>query len=157
MPNIIQLDDCVLVSGQIHPGDMAEIAAAGIAAIVNNRPDGEAPESQPSAAAIADAARSHGLAFRDIPFSGANLTPGQVAAFAALLRASQGPILAYCRSGSRSSLIWAAARVANGADIDEVLQQAQAVGIDLAGARRLIEALGHAAADEAGSAPGTAG
>jgi uncharacterized protein (TIGR01244 family) len=62
---------------------------------------------------------------------------------------TEGRVLAYCRSGSRSSLLWAAARVANGADVEAVLAQAQAAGIDLAQARPLIDGLGRAAAIKA--------
>jgi uncharacterized protein (TIGR01244 family) len=57
-------------------------------------------------------------------------------------------VLCYCRSGSRSSLLWAAARVANGMDVDAVLAQAQAAGIDLTQARGMIDSLGKAAARE---------
>ena len=71
-----RLDDRVFVSGQIMPGDMAEIAALGVTTIVNNRPDGEEP-GQPSGDEIADAAEAAGLAYREVPVSG-GIEPEQI-------------------------------------------------------------------------------
>jgi uncharacterized protein (TIGR01244 family) len=149
MLNMISLDEHTLVAAQIKPEDFADIAKAGIRLVVNNRPDGEAVMGQPSAATIEAAAGEHGIAFLSIPFTMQSLTPDHVARFAGALNSTEGRVLAYCRSGSRSSLLWAAARVANGADVDAVLAQAQAAGIDLAQARGTIDNLGKAAAHTA--------
>lgn len=97
------------VSPQLRPGDLPEIAAAGYYAIVNNRPDGEAPD-QPSSEAIESAARQLGLDYAHIP-----VVPGQPTDEAArrldrFLREAEGPVLAFCRSGSRSLQLWKLAR-----------------------------------------------
>ena len=97
------------VSPQLRPGDLPEIAAAGYYAIVNNRPDGEAPD-QPSSEAIEAAARQLGLDYAYIP-----VMPGEVTSEAArrldrFLAAAGGPVLAFCRSGSRSLQLWKLAR-----------------------------------------------
>jgi uncharacterized protein (TIGR01244 family) len=146
MLNMIPLDERTLIAGQIQPGDLQQIAKAGVRLVVNNRPDGEALMGQPRAAKVEEAARAEGLAFLDLPFTMHTLTPQHVAHFAEALKTSEGRVLAYCRSGSRSSLLWAAARVADGAEVDAVLAQAQAAGIDLAQARGLIDQLGRLAA-----------
>ncbi len=151
MLNMIPLDERTLIAGQIQPADLEHVAKAGVRLVVNNRPDGEALMGQPRAAKLEEAARDQGLAFMNLPFTMHTLTPDHVAQFAAALKATDGRVLAYCRSGSRSSLLWAAAQVASGADVDAVLAQAQNAGIDLAQARALIEGLGHAAAGQAGT------
>lgn len=148
MLNMIPLDERVLVSAQIQPEDLPDIAKAGVGLVVNNRPDGEALTGQPTAGSIAQAASAQGVAFLDLPFTSGSLTPGHVAKFLAALNETEGQVLAYCRSGSRSSLLWGAAKVANGANVDDVLAQAQATGIDLSQARMLIDSLGIAAAGE---------
>jgi uncharacterized protein (TIGR01244 family) len=149
MLNMISLDERTLVAAQIKPEDFGDIAKAGIRLVVNNRPDGESLMGQPSAATIEAAAAEHGIAFLNIPFTMNSLDPAHVVQFAQALNGTEGRVLAYCRSGSRSSLLWAAARVASGADVDAVLGQAQAAGIDLTQARPLIDGLGKAAADMA--------
>jgi sulfide:quinone oxidoreductase len=147
MLNMIPLDERTLIAGQIQPGDVQQIAKAGVRLVVNNRPDGEAVMGQPRAAMVEEAAHAEGLAFLDLPFTMHTLTPEHVARFAEALKTSEGRVLAYCRSGSRSSLLWAASRVAAGADVDAVLAQAQDAGIDLAQARGLIDQLGRLAAN----------
>jgi sulfide:quinone oxidoreductase len=146
MLNMIPLDEHTLIAGQIQPENFADIAKAGVRLVVANRPDGEALMGQPDAAQIEAAAKAAGIAFFYLPFTAGTLTPAHVAQFAQVLKAADGPVLAYCRSGSRSSLLWAAAKVANGAVVDDVLAQAQGAGIDLAQARNMIDSLGKAAA-----------
>lgn len=130
------LEDGVHVAGQIAPEDMAALKAAGFAAIVNNRPDGEEP-GQPSAAAIAAAAGAAGLSCRHIPVAG-GLREEDVAAMADALAAAEGPLLAFCRSGTRSAFLWALARVRDGVPGDTLARRAAAAGYDLAPIRRLI-------------------
>jgi uncharacterized protein (TIGR01244 family) len=146
MLNMISLDDRTLVAGQIQPGDIDTIAKAGVRLVVNNRPDGEALMGQPKAEKIEEAANAAGISFLDLPFNMKTFSPEIVASFANALAANEGRVLAYCRSGSRSSMLWASAQVANGANVDEVLAQAQAAGIDLSQARDMIEVLGKTAA-----------
>jgi len=124
-----QLDERVFVSGQIQPGDMAEIAALGVTTIVNNRPDGEEP-GQPSGDEIADAADAAGLAYRDVAVSG-GIEPGHVEAMAAVLDDAEGKLLLYCRSGTRSAFLWAVAQRGSGLSGEEVIARAAAAGYDL--------------------------
>lgn len=128
---LLSLDDRVAVAGQLKPGDMAEIAAAGYVAVVNNRPDGEALFGQPRTADLRTAAEAAGLVFLDLPFSGPRATPEQVRAFAGLLAARQGRVVAFCKSGMRSALLWGATAIASGRSLDEVLAVAMQAGQNL--------------------------
>jgi uncharacterized protein (TIGR01244 family) len=128
---LLSLDDRVAVAGQLKPGDMAEIAAAGYVAVVNNRPDGEALFGQPRTADLRAAAEAAGLVFLDLPFSGPRATPEQVRAFAGLLAARPGRVVAFCKSGMRSALLWGAAAIASGRSLEEVLAAALQAGQNL--------------------------
>jgi uncharacterized protein (TIGR01244 family) len=100
------LSDTVLVADrQLYPDDIEAVVAAGIELVVNNRPDGE-EAGQPSSAEIERAALAAGLRYRHIPVAGA-ITPDQVAAMAAAM--DEGKLLAFCRTGTRSTLLWAVA------------------------------------------------
>ena len=112
---------------QVTAADMDEAAAAGVRLIVNNRPNGEEPD-QPSSAEIEAAARAAGLDYRHIPVAG-GFPPEQVEAMAEALR--QGPVLAFCRSGTRSTFLWALARARSGAPAEESVAAAAAAGYDL--------------------------
>jgi uncharacterized protein (TIGR01244 family) len=143
MADLIALDEKTFVAGQIQPDDVEEIAALGIKLIVNNRPDGEAFQGQPAARDIETEAARHGLAFVNLPFTMATLTPEHVAAFAEILNGADGQILAYCRTGNRCSLLWAAANVALGAPLEAVIEQAMEAGYDLRPAAQLLHDLGN--------------
>ena len=128
---LISLDDRVAVAGQLKPSDMTEIAAAGYVAVVNNRPDGEALFGQPRTSDLRQAAEAAGLVFLDLPFSGPRATPEQVRAFTDLLAARPGRVVAFCKSGMRSALLWGAAAIASGQALDEVLATAMRAGQNL--------------------------
>jgi uncharacterized protein (TIGR01244 family) len=117
------------VSPQITPDDAREAAASGVALIISNRPDGEVP-GQPTNAAIEAATTAAGAAFRRIPVVG-RPTPEQAAEQAAAVAAAEGPVLAFCRSGTRSITAWALGEAANGRDRRELLRLAAAAGYDL--------------------------
>jgi uncharacterized protein (TIGR01244 family) len=91
---------------QISPQDMAAIAALGFHTIINNRPDGEGGTEQPTSDTMALAARAAGLAYHYLPVISGQITSEQVAQFAALMEGAPGPVLAFCRSGARSTNIW---------------------------------------------------
>jgi uncharacterized protein (TIGR01244 family) len=91
---------------QISPHDMAAIAAHGFGTVINNRPDFEGGPEQPTSQAMAKAAQAAGLAYHYIPVVSGQITPEQVAEFAAKVRAAKGPVLAFCRSGARSTNLW---------------------------------------------------
>ncbi len=131
-----RLDSTTLVSGQIAPEDMAMIAALGVTMIVNNRPDAEEP-GQPKSAEIEAAARSAGLGYRHIPIAGGFSAP-QVSAMTEALEAAEGEVLAFCKSGTRSTYLWALARSSRGAGADELIGQAGEAGYDLSPLRSLL-------------------
>jgi uncharacterized protein (TIGR01244 family) len=128
-----QLDSTTFVSGQIAP---EEIAALGVATIVNNRPDGEEP-GQPDSDAIEAAAKAAGIDYRHIPVSGGISQP-QVAQMADALAQAQGPVLAFCKSGTRSTYLWALARARLGDDAGELTAKAAAAGYDLSPIRAFL-------------------
>lgn len=127
---MVLIDDKVLIAGQIQAGDVARAAAAGVTMIVNNRPDGEEP-GQPPGVEIEAAARVAGLGYSYLPVAG-GIEPGQAEAMAAILDQADGKVLAYCRSGTRSTYLWALARTLQGVDGDTLAAQAGAAGYDLA-------------------------
>ena len=101
--------DGISVAPQLTPAAMADAAAAGFKSIVNNRPDHEHGPDQPSSAQMQLAAEAAGLQYRHLPVSGSHQSPGEIAAFARLLQELPRPILAFCRSGARSTnLYWQA-------------------------------------------------
>lgn len=144
-PELLAVDDRVAVAGQLTPADMKTIAAAGFTAVVNNRPDGEAMFGQPKTADIKAAAEAAGLKFLDLPFSGARATPEQARALADLLAEGNDRVVAYCKSGMRSTLLWGAASMANGRSLDDVLQGARRAGQELSGAAEIMSGLARAA------------
>ena len=129
MTPLRRLDPATLVAGQIRPEDLAAIASEGVTLIVNNRPDGEEP-GQPEAAEIEAAAQAAGLDYRHIPVAG-GFAPGQVAAMADALAGADGRVLAFCRSGTRSTFLWALARARQGEPPETLAAQAAAAGYDL--------------------------
>ena len=123
------LDDNMLVAGQISPADITVAAAQGVALIINNRPDGEAPD-QPPGADIAAAARAAGMDYVAIPISG-GFSLDQVTAMHDALAEASGPVLAFCRSGTRSTNLWSLARAMGGDDPARLAECAAAQGYDL--------------------------
>lgn len=129
------------VSGQMRVEDVAAAAAAGYRTIINNRPEGESADQTPGAE-IAAAAAEHGMTYRALPFSGGPPPPGVVSGTAAVLSEAPGPVLAYCRSGTRSIMAWALAQALEGAlGPDEIIAKADQAGYDLRGARGALEGL----------------
>ena len=108
-PTIQQLSPDLCVAPQLDPAAMAWAAQAGFKSVINNRPDFEAGPGQPTSAAIEAAALAAGLQYAHLPVAPAVQTPEQIARFAALLAALPKPILAFCRSGTRSGKLFHAA------------------------------------------------
>ncbi len=104
------LADDVFVAPQLDPAAMAEAARAGFRSVVNNRPDFEAGPDQPTNEAIAAAAKAEGLEYRYLPVAGNYQSPQEIEAFAALLAELPSPVLAFCRSGARSTKLFVAAQ-----------------------------------------------
>ncbi|MGD9967159.1 MAG: TIGR01244 family sulfur transferase [Hyphomonadaceae bacterium] len=129
------------VAGQLKPGDVARALADGYRTIVGNRFDGEA-FAQPKLADIKAEADAAGLAFVAIPFSGYPPSPAIVAETAKMLDEAKSPVLAYCRSGTRSITAWAMAEALRGnRRPDEIIALAAKAGYDLSGARGALDTL----------------
>jgi sulfide:quinone oxidoreductase len=129
------------VAPQIGKDDIAELARRGYRTIVNNRPDGEEPDQLSAAEARAEAER-HGIAYHHIPVTTGSITGADVAANARAIAESTGPVLAHCRSGTRSYLLWAAAQILDGkAEPRQIVAEAAGKGFDLSGLPALVERL----------------
>jgi uncharacterized protein (TIGR01244 family) len=135
-----RIDDSILVAPQIAPEDLAEAAALGVTLVINNRPD-EEEAGQPEGQAIANAAEQAGLAYRAIPVTHAGFSHGQVDAMVDALEQAQGPVLAFCRSGTRSTYLWALARAKMGDHPAVLTEKAEAAGYDLRSIRPMLDAL----------------
>ncbi len=133
-----KLDNAISVSPQITPGQLADAAAQGVTLVINNRPDDEQP-GQPSGAEIAAATAQAGLDYRAIPVTHAGFSHTQIDAMADALENANGPVLAYCRSGTRSTLLWALARAKLGDDKTELAAKAKSAGYDLAPVAAMLD------------------
>ncbi|GIU66879.1 TIGR01244 family sulfur transferase [Candidatus Phycosocius spiralis] len=124
---------------QISVDDVAYAAQAGFKAIICNRPDHE-DGNQVTAEVIAAACKSHDLGFSHIPITGP-ADPSSIAHMRTALEAANGPVLAYCRSGTRSTNLWALAQASGGADPDALVEAAGGAGYDLHGLVPVLRAL----------------
>jgi uncharacterized protein (TIGR01244 family) len=130
-PQLFPLTSGLSVAGRLDRAEIDALAGAGVRTIVNNRPDGEDPGQLPAAEArrIAEA---HGIAYHHIPITAATLSRADVDAFAAVLRGAPAPVVAHCRSGTRSALLWALTRMREGANALSLVAEAARHGIDIA-------------------------
>lgn len=140
MSGFRKLTENVLVSPQLALEDVAAAAAAGVAVIVNNRPDGEEPDA-PQGDEIEAAAAAAGLNYVAIPVGHAGFSEPQVDAMIAALEQAEGPILAYCRSGTRSTFLWALAAAKQGQAPDTIARTAMQAGYDISPIRAMIDML----------------
>lgn len=138
MPRTI--DDQISVAPQIAPEEIPALAAAGFTYVINNRPEAEEP-GQPTGEAIARAAAAAGLGYAAIPVTPGGFSIQQVEAMAAALKEANGPVLAFCRSGTRSCNLWALASAHEGGAPDELIGKAAGAGYDISGIRPLLETL----------------
>ena len=127
-----RVTDSLSVSPQIAVEDLARAAAEGFVLVINNRPDDEEP-GQPSSAEIEAAARAAGLEYVHVPVRGGP-TPDQVEAVRQAVASTEGPVLAFCRSGTRSIVTWSIGQAISGAaDRDTLVRQGAEAGYDLSG------------------------
>jgi uncharacterized protein (TIGR01244 family) len=131
LPPLAELAPGLSAAGKLDRDDIEALAAAGVRAIVNNRPDDEDPGQVPAAEARR-LAESHGIAYHHIPVTAASLTRADVDAFAKVLASAPQPIVVHCRSGTRSTLLWSLTRMDEGADPAGLVAQAARNGIDIA-------------------------
>lgn len=127
--DVKRINDQVSVSPQISPDDIPAIKAAGFRTIINNRPDGEAPD-QPDSATMEAAAKAAGLGYHYIPLGREGVSPEMVEETRAALEGSDGPVLAYCRSGTRSTTLWALSQ-AGSEPAEEIVSAAAHAGYDM--------------------------
>jgi uncharacterized protein (TIGR01244 family) len=104
-----RLDADVSVAPQLGPEAMAEAMAAGFRSVINNRPDFEAGAGQPTNASVEAAARAAGLEYAYLPVAPNFQSAEDIARFGELIASMPKPILAFCRSGTRSGKLWHAA------------------------------------------------
>ena len=131
-----QLDDKVMVSGQIRPEEISKLKAEGVTMIVNNRPDDEEP-GQPLAADIKAAAEDAGIGYRFIPIA-RGIGPADAEAMLDALGDSEGKLLAFCKTGTRSTYVWAVAQAEAGRPREEIERAAAEAGFDLAPVAHLL-------------------
>ena len=130
MADFRKITDTMYASPQISLDDVAAAKEAGFTLIINNRPDGEA-DDQVESAAIEQAARAAGMDYTAIPITHSGFSEAQVNAMIAALGEAQGPVLAYCRSGTRSTLLWSLAQALMGKDPEEIASEAAGAGYDV--------------------------
>jgi len=138
--NLRRVDDSISVAPQIAAEDMGFLAEQGFSFVINNRPD-EEESGQPEGEAIRAAAEAAGLGYAAIPVTHAGFSSAQVEAMAAALAEANGPVLAYCRSGTRSCNLWALAEASRGGDPAEITAKAAQAGYDISGIRPLLDQL----------------
>ncbi len=137
--DIRPLSPTYAVSPQISPEDCQAIADAGFTTVICNRPDAEIPPDL-CAQTVEAAAKAAGLAFVIIPITHQTLNAENVAAHRAAIDAASGPVLAYCASGTRSSIVWSMGQ-AGDLPSDEIIAAAAQAGYDLRGLHPQLEAL----------------
>jgi len=124
-----RINEHVSVSGQIQPEDVAALKEAGFTAIINNRPDGESPD-QPASAEIEAAAKAAGLNYYAIPLGREGVNPDMVEQTRSVLEGSAGPVFCFCRSGTRSTTLWALSQ-AGEMQAGDIIAQAAEAGYDM--------------------------
>jgi uncharacterized protein (TIGR01244 family) len=138
---LIALTDRIYVAPQISTAAVSQAADLGVSLIVNNRPEGESPDQTPGDV-IEAAARAAGLTYAAIPVTHAGFAPWQLDALDDVLaRNGNGKALLYCRSGTRSTLLWALARARAGDDVEALGQTARAAGYDISPVRQFMDVL----------------
>lgn len=132
----------IYVAGQISALDFESLKSSGIKTIINNRPDNEEP-GQFSSHEAAKLAEENGIAYHYLPMAnGQPMPPTLVEDFKAIIDTSNEAILVHCRSGMRSSFIWALGQIPDGQiTVDDAIEKAQAAGIPLGNARASLESV----------------
>lgn len=137
-----RISDALYVGPQLTTEDIRKAKSKGFAAIINNRPDGEEP-GQRTAAENGSVAKREGLGYSYIPVVPGHVSEGQVRAFQQALFQTDGPVLAHCKTGTRSATLYAIGEVLDGRmEKNEVIPFGQSVGLDLSGAVQWLDAHG---------------
>ena len=147
MADFRRLTENMLASPQITPADVHAAREHGVTLIINNRPDGESPE-EPQGPEIEAAAREAGITYLYIPVTHAGFSLPQIDEMAQAIDAAEGQVLAYCRSGTRSTLLWAMAGAKLGMEPDTIAACASQAGYDVEIVRPTIDLLAQGANPE---------
>jgi sulfide:quinone oxidoreductase len=131
LPPLAELAPGLSATGKLDRADIEALAAAGVRTIINNRPDDEDPGQLPAADAR-KLAEAHGIAYHHIPVTAATLARADVDAFADVLKTAPQPVVAHCRSGTRTTLLWSLVKLREGADPLTLINNAAKNGIDIA-------------------------
>ena len=124
-----RLTNEIAVAGQVNPSDMPGLAAQGIRAIICNRPDGETPD-QPAYAEMEKAAAANGIKIAYQPVVPTAISDADAVTFGKLLDELPKPVLVYCRSGMRSTALWALSQ-AGTLPVKDIVEAAAMAGYDL--------------------------
>ncbi len=142
-----KVNDRFYASPQIAVEDIAQAAQLGVRLVINNRPEGESDDQTPGPV-IEQAVREAGMDYVAIPVTNAGFSETQVSAMTQALAHAQGPVLAYCRSGTRSTLLWSLAEASRGRNPQKLASQAAGAGYDISPVRAMIDMLAANAPDD---------
>nr|WP_298924872.1 TIGR01244 family sulfur transferase [uncultured Erythrobacter sp.] len=140
MSTFRKLSDSVCASPQIEVSDVTAAKDDGFTLIVNNRPNGEEP-SAPQGDVIAAAAAEAGIGYLEIPIGHSGFSEPQIDEMVAALANEDAKVLAYCRSGTRSTFLWSLAEAKSGGDPDLITAAAMQAGYDISPIRPMIDML----------------
>ena len=140
---IRQLSPFISVSPQLQPSDIGLLAGKGFRAVICNRPDGES-DDQPDEQSMREACERHGIEFAFLPVVPGQVEEQHIEAFDQLLKQLNGPVLAFCRTGTRSATLWALS-MAPRLTVDAILVATQAAGYDLSAQQQRLEQRGQLA------------
>lgn len=140
MSDFREIDERLFASPQIQVDDLKEARALGVTMVINNRPEDESPDQTPGSV-IEAAARAAGMDYVAIPVTHAGFGPGQVEAMRSAIDGANGRVLAYCRSGTRSTLLWALAEAKAGKNPAVIASKAGKAGYDISPIRQMVEML----------------
>jgi len=138
--NFRPITDTFLASPQIGLDDLAVAKEMGVTLVVNNRPDGEEP-SAPQGESIAAACEQAGISYVSIPVGHSGFSEAQIDQLIEALRTAEGITLAYCRSGTRSTLLWSLAQAKQGVSPEVIAASAAAGGYDVTPIRPMLDML----------------
>jgi uncharacterized protein (TIGR01244 family) len=138
--SILKLTNGVFAAPQISVDAISGALALGVTLVINNRPEDESDDQTPGAE-IEAAARAAGMDYVAIPVTHSGFSEPQVKAMADALEGAKGGVLAYCRSGTRSTLLWALAEASVGGDPDALTNMAAKAGYDVGPIRPLMDIL----------------
>lgn len=140
MSDFRQLSETVFASPQINEADIETAKGLGVTLIVNNRPNGEEP-SAPQGDEIEAAAEAAGLSYLAIPIGHSGFSEPQIEQMQSALAENEGKVLAYCRSGTRSTFLWSLAQAKSGVDPEQIVTAAAGAGYDVSPVRPMLDML----------------